>query len=109
MCSKGLCPDCAADLGLGLACKGVHENDLSAIDNLISRNIRVATVNRWGKYTMPVFFVLMGGVLFAQGVRAAETPPFAEILGGVFVVLGLWVAFLNLRVGKTGERRQGQP
>ena len=40
-CGKGLCPDCAADLGKGLACRGRCEADVTAVIELVDRNIKL--------------------------------------------------------------------
>ena len=41
-CGKGLCPDCAADVGKGLACRGRCEEDVRAVVALIDRNIKLS-------------------------------------------------------------------
>jgi hypothetical protein len=38
-CNKGLCPECAADLGKGLACKGHCENDVKGLIHMESFSV----------------------------------------------------------------------
>jgi len=37
-CNKGLCPDCAVDVGNGIACKGTCQNEVIALNTLIEAN-----------------------------------------------------------------------
>lgn len=39
-CNKGLCADCAADPGTGLACKGSCEDKVKAINELMENNMK---------------------------------------------------------------------
>src|SRR5947207_11707150 len=41
-CGKALCPECAVDLGKGLACRGRCEDDVRTLIGLIDRNIALA-------------------------------------------------------------------
>ncbi len=41
-CGKGLCRDCAVDLGKGLACRGRCEPDAQAVIQLVDRNIQLS-------------------------------------------------------------------
>src|SRR4051794_41083631 len=42
-CGKGLCAECAVDLGKGLACRGRCEETARAIIELVDRNIQLST------------------------------------------------------------------
>lgn len=37
-CQRGICKECASDLGHGLACKGKHEADVELFSTLIERS-----------------------------------------------------------------------
>src|ERR1043165_4798464 len=41
-CGKALCPECAVDLGKGLACRGHCEGDVQGLIALIYRNIKLS-------------------------------------------------------------------
>jgi hypothetical protein len=38
-CQRGLCSDCAAPAGDSLACKGLHEEQVHAMETLMQKNI----------------------------------------------------------------------
>lgn len=38
-CQRGLCTDCAAFAGDSLACKGLHEEQVRALETLLQKNI----------------------------------------------------------------------
>ena len=63
-CCKGLCMECAADLGHGLACKGTHEEMVETYDMIVSKNARVYGSASRNTLIAPVFYAFMG-VLFA--------------------------------------------
>ena len=44
-CGKGLCAECAADLGKGLACRGRCEADAEALIELIDNNIQFSATS----------------------------------------------------------------
>src|ERR1039458_6240761 len=69
-CGKGLCPECAVDLGKGLACKGRCEEDVKAVTALIDRGIKRASLNdhilttaRSNRYLNALFFLVFGALL----------------------------------------------
>lgn len=59
-CSKGLCHECAADLGYGLACKNTHVAEVENLNALISRNLKITSVSKKGKFVVPAFFAFIG-------------------------------------------------
>lgn len=48
-CNKGLCLECAADLGHGLACKSAHVEAVEDLNTLVARNVRIGNINARGK------------------------------------------------------------
>jgi len=59
-CSKGLCINCAVDLGHGLACKGVHEELVNTYNAIVSKNARVQGVQSRTTTVAPLFYAFMG-------------------------------------------------
>ena len=63
-CQRGLCTDCIAEVDDSLACKDRHEEQVSALDVLMERNLlqagRVGSV-----YTRNAIFYSLVGILFA--------------------------------------------
>jgi hypothetical protein len=71
-CCKGLCSACSTDLGFGLACKDVHEQQVTAVSSMVERAVNVQPRSLIGRYASPIFLasfgVLFGGyeLLFAR-------------------------------------------
>jgi hypothetical protein len=63
-CQCGLCSDCISEVDDSLACKDRHEEQVSALDSLMARNLlqagRVGSV-----YTRNAIFYALVGILFA--------------------------------------------
>ena len=96
-CCKGLCSECAADLGHGLSCRGNHEKRVEELEKLISRNVLVQDTARGAKYVTPVFLLFMGAVFTIYGWLYAKTGKFVVILGMGFLVYGAYVLVVNRR------------
>jgi hypothetical protein len=52
-CGKGLCVECAVDLGKGLACRGRCEESARAIIELVDRNIQLSTTPAKAQLVVP--------------------------------------------------------
>ena len=61
-CCRGLCAECAVDLGFGLSCRGAHEQRVAEIEELVSRNASVQRVAGRAKYAAPAFYLFMGAI-----------------------------------------------
>ena len=63
-CQRGICTDCIAEVDDSLACKDRHEEQVSALNMLMERNLlqagRVGSV-----YTRNAIFYTLVGILFA--------------------------------------------
>jgi hypothetical protein len=80
-CCKGLCTECAADLGFGLACKGSHEKTVelgNTIFEIQTRSIAAAPRN---VFLAPAFLAVMGIVLLWFGYT-----PYQGLLNLPFVM-----------------------
>jgi len=104
-CSKGLCAECAVDLGHGLSCRGPHEATVESYRVMLERNNRVLNAAPTNSMVGPAFLVVLGllfagyGLIFEHGSKG-----FTLILGCVFLVYGV-VAFIRNR--KTFPSRNG--
>ncbi len=94
-CGKGLCPDCAVDLGKGLACRGRCEEDVRAVTALIERNIKLSPkteqlieTGRKVRLGGAVFLLLCGLVFTGWSLLSGEGFSFMMILGCCFLVYG---------------------
>src|SRR5438093_7301260 len=106
-CGKGLCPECAADIGKGLACRGRCEEDVRALVALIDRNIqlspqttRLLESGRKTRSSAAIFNLITGAVFIAWGLTDMERFSFIAILGGCFLAYGLFGFFEARRLAK---------
>ena len=102
-CGKGLCNECAVDLGYGLSCRGEHEQRIAASEALVARATRVQDSAAWAKYLAPTFFGFCGMVMAYYGLTLPEMNGFLLLLGLAFLVFG---AFLLVANRKAYRNRQ---
>src|SRR5688572_11582651 len=74
VCSKGMCVDCAVDLGVALGCKGRHEGLARGIALSQVKASRVASA-------LPIFAIGMGAVFSAWGLLSRPLSIFMVLLG----------------------------
>jgi hypothetical protein len=94
-CGKGLCPECAVDLGKGLACRDQCEEEAKRVINLIEQNIKISPraaelcdLNRGGIAAPSLFNLVIGGIFLAWGLTDPDRFQFLIILGVCFLVFG---------------------
>ena len=95
-CSKGLCKECLTDLGHGLACRDIHENEVNELKLAIDQSVKI--YSNAGKNSMigPVFYLFMGVVFFIYGIVAqSKITNFLTILGGGFIVFAIVIFIRN--------------
>lgn len=86
-CGKGLCVECAADLGKGLACRGRCEADVSAVNAYVDRNVATGGGYRAGS---ALFLLVAGAACIAFGLTSERPIPLVTVLGGCFVAYGVF-------------------
>src|SRR5262245_57524308 len=95
-CSRGLCPECAADEGFGLACKNRCEAEVKSLWQLIERNKRVSLRTSAVYIRLAVLSGLMGIFFFGFPYVIKNLPEEIHYLLYGFGML-CWVgALLNL-------------
>ncbi len=98
-CHKGLCPDCANDLGHGLACKGKHESLVETYNMIIDRNAKVYGAAPKNMYLAPLFYLFMGLVFAWFGYTSKQgLSSLTFILGVGFVIFGVTVFIKNKQI-----------
>lgn len=107
-CNKGLCPDCAADLGHGLACRGLHEQEVASVHDLVSLNINATRSGRtrlnW--FLVPIFNLFLGLVFAGFGLFGPRAPNvFFMIFGAGFLLFGVIQLGLNYRAWRVASTR----
>lgn len=97
-CHKGLCMECAADLGHGLACKGAHESDVELLNSIISRSARIYSVTPKSRYIAPMFYAFMGLLLvgYSFAIRDRDLG-LLFWMGAGFIAFSIVTFFLNRR------------
>jgi hypothetical protein len=96
-CGKGLCCDCTADLGHGLACKGRHESEVENLNMIISKNTKIFSSARIHTMLLPMFLIFTGSVFTGFGYFSKNgVTDFAFILGIGFLMFGVSMFARNL-------------
>jgi hypothetical protein len=95
-CQRGLCVECLTDLEDGLACKGHHEDQVNALNALISRNLKINSITPRARYAAPLFYVFMGAVFVIYGYfNGREVQNLLVTLGIGFLAFGIYIYFYN--------------
>jgi len=100
-CNKGLCADCASDLGHGLACRDKHEQEVEGIQVLMRYAFRMQAIQRkflpFFNYT-PFLGVFAGLLFLVQGLYSKTHPSdFLAILGTGLLVYSMAVIAVGLK------------
>lgn len=59
-CNKGVCPECLADTGDGLSCKGHCFEEVTMINKLINHNKKVIKGSHGNWTSSGILFLIMG-------------------------------------------------
>ena len=111
-CGKALCPDCAVDLGKGLACRSHCEEDVKALIALIDRNIKLSPdaarqleAGRRTRLSSAIFMLVSGLIFLAWAARDMDRfgVSFLVPLGVCFLLYGAYGLF---QVRRTAKQRQ---
>lgn len=94
-CQRGLCASCAAKAGDSLACQGLHEEQVRAMEALLQKNILQA--KRVGSdYVRNTIFYGSVGILFTA--FGASQIRWLGLQAVVYLIIGLallWAALAN--------------
>ena len=102
-CYKGLCHECASDLGFGLACRDLHEQQVTSVKAMVERATRLQTVNRSNKYLTPIFFLVLGSFFAGYDLYADLGFGYGLWIGGLFIAYGLYLAVIVHRTYSSAE------
>lgn len=94
-CQRGLCSGCAAHAGDSLACKGLHEQQVVAMEALLQRNILQAKRVGSDYLRNTVFYGAVGVLFTAFGISQLQ---WLGLQAVVYVMIGLallWAAAAN--------------
>jgi hypothetical protein len=94
-CSRALCPDCIAEVGLSCSCRNRCEADVAILNDLVQRGRTVYQKNSSTLFWAGLFTSLMGsGFLLLGVVSIATGQPLAvsvipTIMGTLFLAWGI--------------------
>ena len=111
-CGKGVCRECAVDLGKGLACRAQCEKDVASMIALIDQNIQFSPVGRSmmvnarkNTYVQASFLLAAGVIFFLTGLGTDRVTELPGLLGMVFLIYGGYVLWR----GKQLPRHRKEP
>lgn len=94
-CQKGLCGECAVDLGQGLACRGRCEETVRGLIALIAGNLKARAVGsqlvlgyRRNVIYAGAFLVAVGSLILSWGALAPKPIWVVVMFGALFLVYG---------------------
>lgn len=98
-CQRALCAECCTDLGDGLACKGVHEEEVKHLNSLIQNSKRAYASLPKASSFGPIFNIFIGLIFVYFGYQRG-LDNFLFILGAGFVIFGLAALIYNAKYFK---------
>jgi hypothetical protein len=96
-CSKGVCTECAVDVGNGLACKEQCEDEVRAVNAIIEKNKKAYQLIAGVLAILGIVVLLMG--LISSGIDSRER---LVIDGSTF--FGLFVLLIALLYYRSGRK-----
>jgi hypothetical protein len=96
-CNKGLCHDCAADLGHALACKDECEEKAELLQSIVKNNFAGLEAQRRNRYFMPAFFGFIGIASLIFGLNRGLDFNYAVAIGAGFLVFAFVLYLMILR------------
>ena len=100
-CSRGLCMECAVDVGNGLACRARCENEVRSLNEIIQRNKTAYQKTQSAYVRTAVFYGGLGGLCLLAGVL--NWRGFGWLLMPAGLVF-LFAAWLHYSTGRKFER-----
>lgn len=109
VCGKGLCINCAADLGESLACANQHETTAAEITAMVRQSIKVQSTAKKSIVMGPLFFTFLGACFVALGfMDNSRAATIFMLMGGAFVVFGLTLFLVNRRAFSSVSRHDAK-
>ncbi len=99
-CSKGLCMECAVDVGNGIACKGVCENEVVALNKVMQQS-KDAYVNAKKIYSQySIWLILVGLGFIISSLFLSRIAGFLIFMGLLFLVGAIFSYSASKRFGR---------
>jgi len=104
-CSKGICPECAIDVGGGLACKETCIEAVQSLNALISGNTSKVAQRLRASYFWPAFLMVLGILFIAAPIISGKPPmAYSTISGLAFTGFGVLLAAYQRAFNKAYRR-----
>ena len=106
-CGKGICRECAVDMGKGLACHDRCEKDVSDLIALIDQNVHFSPIGKnvmgnmkKNAYVQASFTLAAGLVFFLTGFASGRVAELPGLLGIIFLLYGCHALWRGMRLPK---------
>ena len=105
VCNKGLCEQCAADLGHSIACQGRHETEAAALRAMQERGMRLQRAAGMVWYLAPVAYAIMSAIFIVFGWRElGSVGGFLVVMGVCMLLYAVVVFMIRRRAYKAADR-----
>lgn len=95
-CQRGLCAECATDLGHGLACKDKHEDQVNTLETIINQSAKIYAVTPKTRNAAPLLYGFMGSVFAGFGLlKGGGITDFSFVMGAGFIAFAVYVYVYN--------------
>jgi hypothetical protein len=102
-CNKGLCSDCAADIGNGIACKNSCEQAVRDLNEIISKSKSVYQKNSSTYYRMAVIYGLIGLFFIIYSFINTFLASFLLPLCVIFLIGAIFMFYSGLVLNRKKE------
>jgi hypothetical protein len=95
-CSKGICTNCAVDLGHSVTCRGSCQTEASVVHGQILAGRRTFRMQERNRFVLPLWLGASGLVFLFVGLTRESSPlNFMTTLGLIFVISAAVLARIN--------------
>lgn len=95
-CQRGLCHECATDLGHGLACKGKHEEEVTTLQTIVNQSAKIYAVTPKTRNAAPLFYAFMGVVFAGFGLfNGNGVTDVSVVMGSGFIAFAIYIYVYN--------------
>jgi len=100
-CHKGLCSQCAVDLGHSLTCAGACEVEARQLHAQVLQNRNSLKTGRSSLYLWPSLLLFMGGsMLVNELIRRGIVLNWGTLFGSGISLFALYMFFINRKWGR---------
>ena len=104
-CYKGLCENCAVDVGNGLACKGHCESDVEVLNRVLDRS-KTQMLRLGSMYRRTAWLIGFLGIIFViVGILISLVLPKIWFIGLLSFALGVY-ALVAAMINRTESKKQ---